>query len=253
MAQEQPTPQPWYERALTIDYFAVSRTFWTNLLETVRFYITKLADELVEIVSRGIMLMTPMPNAISMYKTAMKQLGWSWYEALPFSLMIEFIVFFLIEIALLMLTRWLAGRGNVYRWMFGVMVTVVIFGTGGVMWLVNQLEPHKIMTILPAFSLLGFIAIGLRRWDARNEEVLAVKRYKVIRPKVESLPESPVNHLDSDDESILSHYLTHPLDSERNAATALGMSQSKVNRKLKRLESIRKIHRNGNGVEIIGA
>ena len=253
--------QTWWQWLAGIDIFEAAKQFWSKLLDVLRYYVTQLADELVEIVSRGIMLVTPFPNAVSLYKTTQVQLGFTWYEAAAFAMTIEFIIFFLIEVALKMLSRWLDDWGKVYQYAFWGMVIVVVCATAGVVAVVYNLEPHKILAAMPGFSLAGFIAIGLKRWDRGNEEKRlqrGVKRFKVNHPKPDSLGESEVNHSvsavnhpDTDAESLLNHFAIHPMHSQREAAEATGLNQPKVNRILKRLESEGVIHRNGSGVEIL--
>ena len=176
--------QTWWQWLAGIDIFEAAKRFWSKLLDVLRYYVTQLADELVEIVSRGIMLVTPFPNAVSLYKTTQVQLGFTWYEAAAFAMTIEFIIFFLIEIALLMLSRWLDEWGNVYKYAFWGMVIVVCAVTAGVVLVVYNLEPHKILAAMPGFSLAGFIAIGLRRWDKRNEEKRLQKGVKTVKRTV---------------------------------------------------------------------
>lgn len=143
---------------------------WRKFLATVRYIITQLADELVEIVARGVMLMAPLPNAISMYNISLKQMGMGWLAGIAFAATIEFVIFFLIEVALLMLSRWLAGRGKAYQIAFGFMCAVVVLSTGIVITYVWTLETHKVMAWMPVLSLCSFIAIGLKRWDKNNME-----------------------------------------------------------------------------------
>ena len=231
----------------TVVGYRLVHEHWTKFLETVRYIITKLADELIEIVARAVMLAAPLPNAISIFKTTQEQLGMQWYESLPFALTIEVIIFFLIEVALLMLQRWLDNKGKVYLYAFGAMIIVVLGATGIVIHLVREIEPHKVMAWMPVLSLCSFVAIGLKRWDGTRES--GRKRIGVIR-KVNQ-PDAVPNQSDSEVDSLLNHYRINPMHSQREAAKATGLNQSKVNRLLNRLESENKIHRNGNGVEIL--
>ena len=149
-------------------------THWTKLLATARYVITQAADEAVEIVARIVMLAAPMPNAISVYNVVQKPvdaggLGFTPFQALAFAFTIEVLLFLLIEVALQMLTRWIDGQG-IYKWAFSAMVGVVAAATGIVINLVYTLEPHKVMAWMPVLSLCSFVAIGLKRWDQRNQE-----------------------------------------------------------------------------------
>lgn len=153
------------------------RHHWNEILATARHIITQFADEAVEVAARAVMLMAPMPNAISVFNITQVQQGFSQFQAFAFSMTIEIVIFFLIEIALLMLTRWLEHK-PVYRWAFIGMCVVVLVATGIVIRMVYVLEPHKVMSWLPVISLCSFVAIGLKRWDARNQ-VSGVKSVKM--------------------------------------------------------------------------
>ena len=144
-----------------------TRHHWDEVLATLRHIVTQFADEAVEVAARAVMLMAPMPNAISVFNITQVQQGFSQFQAFAFSMTIEIVIFFLIEIALLMLSRWLE-RKPVYRWAFIGMCVVVLAATGIVIRMVYVLEPHKVMAWLPVISLCSFVAIGLKRWDARN-------------------------------------------------------------------------------------
>lgn len=222
------------------------RHHWNEILATARHIVTQFADEAVEVAARAVMLMAPMPNAISVFNITQVQQGFSRFQAFAFSMTIEIVIFFLIEIALLMLTRWLE-RKPVYRWAFIGMCVVVLSATGIVIRMVYVLEPHKVMSWLPVISLCSFVAIGLKRWDARNHDG-GKKPAKSVKPAKIAKADSKAN---SHERIILNHYMIHPLDSQRVAAESLGMNQAKVNRTLKQLESKGVIHRNGNGVEIL--
>ncbi len=63
--------------------------------------------------------------------------------------------------------------------------------------------------------------------------------------------ESPKQEVDFESK-IIGYYRVNPLASQRKAANDLVLSQTKVNRVLTDLESRKVIHRNGNGVEILG-
>ena len=72
--------------------------------------------------------------------------------------------------------------------------------------------------------------------------------------KVDSLnqnSESKKTKNESDESKIIHFYSSKPLAKQREASDSIGFSQSKVNRILNQLESDKRIHRNGNGVEIL--
>ena len=159
-----------------------TRHHWDEILGTLRHIVTQFADEVVEVAARAVMLLAPLPNAISVYNITQTTMGFSGFQAFAFSMTIELVIFFLIEIALLMLTRWLQGK-LVYQWAFYGMSVVVLGGTGIIINLVYSLEVHKVMAWLPVISLCGFIAVGLKRWDARN----MASGVKGVKPTVKSV------------------------------------------------------------------
>ena len=215
-------------------------------LGLITHFVTKLADEAVEMTARGVALAAPLPNAISMYNITQHDLAWSWVASFAFSLALEVVVFLLVEIALMQWDGYLTNPAR-YRAPFIGMIVTVMVAVAVVMGFVYWLEPHKIMALLPVISLCSFVGIGLKRWHEQNvargvKPVKGGKQGKVA--KTESKP-------DSHERIILNHYMIHPLDTQRVAAESLGMNQAKVNRTLKQLESKGMIHRNGNGVEIL--
>lgn len=138
-------------------------------LGLITHFVTKLADEAVEMTARGVALAAPLPNAISMYNISQKDLGWSWVAALAFAISLEVVVFLLVEIALMMWDGYLANHTR-YKAPFIGMIVVVVIAVLVVMGFVFWLEPHKIMAALPIISLCSFIGIGLKRWHERNTE-----------------------------------------------------------------------------------
>lgn len=78
-----------------------------------------------------------------------------------------------------------------------------------------------------------------------------VESAKAKAVKSESIADSKVIH-ESDETILIRFYETNPRASQRDASRGTGLSQSKISRILNQLESNEVIHRNGNGVEIIG-
>ena len=144
------------------------RHHWAEILATARYAVTQLADEAIEIAARAVMLAAPMPNAISMYNITQREQGFEPFQAFAFSLTLEIVVFLLVEIALVMWDGYLA-KPEVYKWPFTLMASVVVIATVIVIAIVYNLEPHKIMALLPVISLCAFAAIGLKRWHERNQ------------------------------------------------------------------------------------
>lgn len=228
---------------------------YSAVLAVFRFILTQFADEAIEIAARAVMLAAPLPNAISVYHITQRTQGFNLPQALAFALTIEIVIFFLIEVALLMLTRWLQGKA-VYKYAFYGMCLVVVVVAAIIINLVYTLDDYKVMAWMPVLSICSFIGIGLKRWDARNMEP-KVKATKVI-------PESDSRVILSDSQNqnqaistpdytrvIIDYYRDAPLASQRKAASDLGISQPKISKTLSELEASGIIHRNGNGVEIL--
>ena len=126
------------------------------VLAIVRYVITQIADESVEIAARAVALAAPLPNAINMYQVAVTQLGWGQASAIAFSLTLEIVVFLLVEVALRLWDGYLLSPRR-YRLTFGVSVGVVAVAALVVMVIVYRLETHKIMALLPVVSLCSFV------------------------------------------------------------------------------------------------
>lgn len=84
--------------------------------------------------------------------------------------------------------------------------------------------------------------------EAKLQRVSVEKPTKKRDSKVIQPSDSP----DNIESKIITYYRMNPLASQRKAAGDLVLSQAKVNRLLADLESRKVIHRNGNGVEILG-
>lgn len=170
------------------------RHHWAEILATLRYAVTQLADEAIEIAARAVMLAAPMPNAISMYNITQREQGFEPFQAFAFSLTLEIVVFLLVEIALVMWDGYLA-KPDAYKWPFTLMASVVVIATVIVIAIVYNLEPHKIMALLPVISLCAFAAIGLKRWHERNQ-VSAEPAQPVAhapKPKAKSAPQPPLD------------------------------------------------------------
>lgn len=141
---------------------------YTALLGMLTYFFTQLAEQLIEIAARAVMIFAPMPNAISMFNIVQREQGFTVLQALAFSFTLEIVVFLLVEIALVMWNGYLTNP-RVYRWPFALMTGVVLVATFIVVFMVYALEPHKVMAWLPVVSLCSFVAIGLKRWHERNQ------------------------------------------------------------------------------------
>lgn len=165
-------------------------------LGLITHFVTKLADEAVEMTARGVALAAPLPNAISMYNITQHDLGWSWVASFAFSLALEVVVFLLVEIALMQWDGYLAHPHR-YKAPFIGMIATVCVSVSVVMGFVFWLEPHKIMALLPIISLCSFVGIGLKRWHEQNLS-RDVKPAKSVKPAVKLTVNEGVKSVQTD-------------------------------------------------------
>lgn len=140
------------------------------VLAIIRYVITQLADESVEIAARAVALAAPLPNAINMYQVASGQLKWGSASAIAFALTLEIVVFLLVEISLKMWDGYLTDKRK-YQGPFIVSLFVVAVAVVVVMRIVYVLESYKIMALLPVVSLCSFVGIGLKRWNEYGQQI----------------------------------------------------------------------------------
>ncbi len=200
-----------------------------------------------------------------MYYVSQTALHFTDWQAKAFAAAMELALFGLFEVVLKMFDGWQKNptRYSIPLRLATGIAVFVMFLIIGVVAFVETARP--ILATLPLFSAAGAAALSLRRWHAHNEQAEAeaerakleaklLQRSITKVAKTESVahPES-VNQESVDYESrILTYYRLNPLASQRKAAGDLVISQTKVNRLLADLESKKVIHRNGNGVEILG-
>jgi len=229
-------------------------------LGLITHFVTKLADEAVEMTARGVALAAPLPNAISMYNITQHDLGWSWVASFAFSLALEVVVFLLVEIALMQWDGYLAHPHR-YKAPFIGMIATVCVSVAVVMGFVFWLEPHKIMALLPIISLCSFVGIGLKRWHEQNlsRGVKPVKSVKAavntsVKLGAKSLQEPVKSELtlrQAELLKLLSNLDGKPAESVNKSELArqLKVSRPTLNKEFDILQSAGKVALNGH-VEI---
>jgi len=154
---------------------------WGALLHLTAYLITSTADHGIEIAARAIGIFAPLPNSISVYNISQPQLGFNGVQAFAFALVIEMIVFALVEIALYLFDGLLRDATK-YRVPFALSVASVVVGVSIVIGIVYNLEAkgdgNTIMAWLPVISLCAFLSIGLKRWHERQKEAVATRKAK---------------------------------------------------------------------------
>lgn len=232
----------WYQESFELH--------WRAVLGIVRYLITQVADESVEIAARAVALAAPLPNAINMYNVAVGDLGWSSFAALAFSLTLEIVVFLLVEIALLMWDGYLRNPKR-FGVPFIVSIGIVLISVSVVMVIVYRLESHKIMALLPVVSLCSFVGIGLKRWNERGDETAKT----TIVPEVET-KQSPIDNTIERRKRLAVHLNDYGYDSLDSVANQTDSSKSIVRNDLLWLEKqqVIKIDRSQKqwGVEVNG-
>ncbi len=230
---------------------------YDKILGLITHFVTKLADEAVEMTARGVALAAPLPNAISMYNITQHDLGWSWVASLAFSLALEVVVFLLVEIALMQWDGYLV-QPHRYKAPFVGMIATVCVSVAVVMGFVFWMEPHKIMALLPVISLCSFVGIGLKRWHEQNL-ARGVKPVKLtVKSAVKSTVKEPVKPLQigvKDDFTarqsallaLLSNLDGQPVDAVNKSELArqLNVSRPTLNREFEILQSSGKLALNG--------
>lgn len=213
---------------------------YTALLGMLTYFFTQLAEQLIEIAARAVMIFAPMPNAISMFNIVQREQGFTVLQALAFSFTLEIVVFLLVEIALVMWNGYLTNP-RAYRWPFALMTGVVLVATFIVVFMVYALEPHKVMAWLPVVSLCSFVAIGLKRWHERTQ------------PNAVQIAVVPVVQATNDEtterrKQVATYYRDSPTDSYQTVADALGItSKATVYNDVKWLERNGVVHVERNG------
>ena len=91
-----------YNWLKAINVFDSIKHFYGGLIDLVGFIIGQTSDQGADIVIRALPLVAPAPNAISMYYVSQNILGFNQWQALAFAACIEFILFGLFEVTLIM-------------------------------------------------------------------------------------------------------------------------------------------------------
>lgn len=145
------------------------KEFYGSLIDLIGFIVGHTSDHGADIAIRALPILSPMPNAIGMYYVSMTVLSFGHWQALAFALAIEFALFGLFEVALMMFDGVQLDERR-YKWPFGLSVAVAIIVMALIILVVWRLETaHPILAVLPLFSAAGAVALALRRWHARNQ------------------------------------------------------------------------------------
>lgn len=147
-----------------------TKDFYGRLVDLIGFIVGHTSDHGADIAIRALPILSPMPNAIGMYYVSMTVLNFGHWQALAFALAIEFALFGLFEVALMMFDGVQLDEHR-YRWPFFLAISVAVMVMLLIIVVVFRLEvAHPILAVLPLFSAAGAVALALRRWHARNAD-----------------------------------------------------------------------------------
>lgn len=148
--------------------FSNIKRIFSLFIGLISFTVGTVADEGADIVIRALPLATPMPNAISVFWVSQTTLRFSWWQALAFAATIEFALFGLFEVTLIMFDGYQA-RPTRYKWPFLIAVSVSLLVLVMIVIIVYQIEnAHTVLASLPLLSAAGATALALKRWHMRN-------------------------------------------------------------------------------------
>jgi hypothetical protein len=156
------------------------KDFYGNLIDLIGFIVGKTSDQGADIVIRALPLVSPAPNAISVYYVSQTALNFRQGQALVFACTVEFLLFGLFEVTLLMFDG-LQGNSRRYKYPFWIMLgvsTLVMFLIIGVVYYVEA--AHSVLAVLPLFSAAGATALALKRWHVRNLETEIVQQKRTV-------------------------------------------------------------------------
>lgn len=152
-------------------YTAWVRRHYGALLGIIHYVVTETADRGVDIAARALAFAAPAPNAISVYKISQTELDYNAVQALAFALVLELVLFALIEVALYMWDGYIDSK-ETYFWPFVASILTSLMALAIVVAVVFNLEiangGKPIMATLPFISMAAFVGLGLKRWNDRK-------------------------------------------------------------------------------------
>lgn len=151
------------------------------LISVVTYTMLNFSKNMVEIAGHSIIFIAPIPNSMTVYRTLNKA-GYGTAGGWSGAIAVELVLFFTIEGALLILSRFIQDQKN-YKVAFYSMTGAVVLGTVSVVGLVAYLEIAEggmpVLAIMPVFSFLAFVTVAVKRWlTAQDEAKAALKAEK---------------------------------------------------------------------------
>lgn len=226
MKTEQPVYVQWIDR-----HFGA-------IMDVLQRVAAHLGNTTLEIVSRAIPLIVPVPNALGVYSAAIHALQWSEATALALALSVECIFFVMFEITLKL---WDGYQEDAqYKAPLTAMCIVSGVCVVLVMWLVYSVESMAggatVLAALPVLSACTSVGIGLLRWHhARTQRIVqkAAQRTKrtaqpepeIVQPVVQIIetdaqPDKRQRAHNLHSEGLSNAQIAKELDVHRNTVSA---------------------------------
>ena len=154
----------------TVNAFELIKRFYGNLIDLIGFIVDKTSEQGADIAIRALPIVSPLPNAISMYYVSQDALGFNDWQAKAFAAAIELSLFGLFEVVLIMFDGY-QRKPKRYEYPLkiavGVAITIMVLIMAVVWWIETK---SPVLAALPLFSAAGASALALRRWHNHNEK-----------------------------------------------------------------------------------
>ena len=152
--------------------FTWAKILFGSIMDLIGFIVAEVSDKSADIASRALPVLSPLPNAISVFYVSQTALGFSPEQAIAFSASMECALFAMIEVCLMMFDGYDEDRAKydkpfkLVTWStLGVMFVTMIF----VIFIeLSQEHGHPIMAALPLLSMFSAVGLAFRRWHLRN-------------------------------------------------------------------------------------
>ena len=154
----------------TVNIFESIKRFYGALIDLIGFIVDKTSDQGADIAIRALPIVSPLPNAISMYYVSQTVLKFTDPQAKAFAIAMELALFGLFEVVLKMFDGWQRDPKR-YKAPLSLAAGIAIFVMVLIIVVVAIIETDRpILATLPLFSAAGAAALSLRRWHTHNEQ-----------------------------------------------------------------------------------
>lgn len=158
---------------------------YDSTLDLAHHVAVSTSDRGLDIASRALAIIAPLPNAISLFSISQSHLGFGPMQALAFAGALELSMFALTEITLDLYDGYI-DKPDEYRKPMSVMLAVDGLVLSIIVALVVRLEVvstgHVELALLPLLSACCAIGIALKRWNEKNSSTAV----SVVSPEVAS-------------------------------------------------------------------